>query len=644
MRRRLLLTLLAAGPAAAQGNTAARQALAAAQAQRWGEAEAAAAQADPLIAKMVRWMRLTQRGGAATAAEAVNFIEESPDWPMQDALQRRAEELLTTEADDALVLRLFALRAPRSLAGATRLTQALLAANRRADATAAARSAWGADAPADAIAEPGFLAVAGPLLRPEDHARRFDRLFFTREFEGARRVVPLLDASRQRGAALRLAYAEGGDPDPAGAARDIGATLERARNLRRRDQDAEAASAWAAGVPGQLGLGPEGQRAIWTERQLLSRRMIRLGDPRSAYQLAAQHGQTLPGEPRQEAEFLAGFIALRLLQDPRTAAPHFARLAEGSRSAITQARALYWQGLAARAAGDASTARSRFQAAVAFPVTFYGQMAMLALGEDGAAVTARIRATPTPAVSEAERRAVDGRETTRLVALLSRMGEGRRARPFLLRLEELSATNGERLLVARLATATGRPDNAVWVARRAGASGAMLLQDGWPTPFPPPAGGAEPALVFAIARQESNFDPEAVSSANARGVMQLLPATAQSVARRIGVAHNVAWLTSDPAHNLRLGAHYIDERLGRFEGALPLALAAYNAGSGRVDEWVVQYGDPRAGGRPMLDWMELIPFGETRNYVQRVIENLAVYRAIDPRSAAEPHPMSRWTP
>ncbi|MBY0338344.1 MAG: lytic transglycosylase domain-containing protein, partial [Acetobacteraceae bacterium] len=411
---------------------------------------------------------------------------------------------------------------------------------------------------------------------------------------------------------------------------------------RRRDRDSEAAEAWAAGAAAQQGLDPAAQRAIWTERQILSRKLLRLGDARAAYQLAAQHGQTVAGEPRQEAEFLAGFIALRMLNDARLARPHFDRMAEGSRSAITQARALYWQGRTAEALGDAATARARYLAAAAFPVTFYGQMSMLALGEDGAQISARIRATPMPRPTEAEARAFLGRELSRLVLALSEIGEARRARPFLLRLEDMASSQSDRLLVARLATATGRLDNAVWVARRGGVSGAMLIEDGWPTPFAAPEGGAEPAVVFAITRQESNFEPEAVSSANARGLMQLLPATAASVARRIGVPHNVNWLTTDPVHNMRLGSAYIEQRLADYGGAMPFAFAAYNAGAGRVNEWLQTYGDPRTGRPAMLDWMELIPFAETRNYVQRVIENVAVYRARDPRAASLPHPMAAW--
>ena len=231
--------------------------------------------------------------------------------------------------------------------------------------------------------------------------------------------------------------------------------------------------------------------------------------------------------------------------------PHFQRLAEGSRSAITQSRAAYWQG---RAEPNQARARAHFERAASFPVTFYGQMGALALGENGAQISARINNLAVPRPTEAEARAFMSRELPRLLLTLGELGEARRGRLFLLRLEDTAPGNAERLLVARLATALGRPDQAVWVARRAGVNGAMLVEDGWPAPFPAPENSAEPAVVFAITRQESNFEVDVVSSANARGLMQLLPATAQSVARRLNIPHQPAWLTTDPAHNIRLGA------------------------------------------------------------------------------------------
>ncbi|WP_149537854.1 lytic transglycosylase domain-containing protein [Siccirubricoccus phaeus] len=646
MRRRALLALpLAAAlprPARAQTEAmraAGRQAIALANAQRWPEAEATAAGADPLLAKYIAWLKLQSRSSGAAAAEITAFALGNPDWPAQEALGRRAEEALLLEPDDGLVAQWFAARAPRSLDGFQRLAEALARAGKPTEAAEVLRTGW-AETPGDLAAEPAYRDRAAGLLQPEQHWRRFDRLALARDFSGAARVLPLLAPERQGLAAARLAYAadrpDADQPALAGAAPgDAALTAERARWLRRRDQDAEAAACWAAlrAPPNEAAA-----RASWPERQILARKLLRLGDPRAAYAICARHGIQAAGEPRQEAEFLAGFLALRKLGEPVVAERHFALLGEDSRSAITRARSFYWQGRAALAQGQQARARQRFAAAAEFPTAFYGQLAALALGENGARLARRLAALPQPGMAPG----IEAHELAQLCRVLAELGEARRARIFLLRLEELAVEPAAKAEVVRFAHRIGRPDHAVWVARRAGAAGLMLPREGWPSPYPAPPEAPEPALVQAIARQESNFDPEAVSSSNARGLMQLLPSTAQAVARRLGLRHATAMLTANPAHNLRLGAAYLDELLLRFSGALPFAVAGYNAGPGRVDEWLGSYGDPRMDGPTMLDWMEQIPFSETRNYVQRVLENLAIYRAQSPATAGLDHPMTAW--
>ena len=650
-RRRdlLALGLLAAlpHPAAAQSGAqaqAGRQALALADAGRWAEAMAAAAGADPLIAKHIAWMRLTARTSGATAQEIVAFGLANPDWPNPDLLARRAEEALSVDPDDATAGQWFAARSARGLIGYQRAAEALTRAGRGAEAAAVLRRGW-VTAPGDAGSEGPYLDRAGSVLTAEDHWRRFDRNALLRQGAPAR-LVPLLPPRQQAIANARLAYAadqaEADSPANAAAARgDLGLTYERARWLRRRERDADAAEAWGHAAALQKDLSPEVARALWAERQILARKLIRLSQPRLAYAVASQHGQEAPGEARQEAEFLAGFVALRRLDDAAAAERHFARVRADSQSLITRARSHYWQGRAAAAQGAAARAREQYAEAANLPLAFYGQMAALALGEDGAAISARIRAAAPPAFTAQNQQDVENHELTRVVLALSALGEGRRARPYLLRLEDLAAGPPGKLLVARLAQRTGRPDNPVWVVRRAGAAGLVAREEGWPTPFPTPDEILEPALVNAVTRQESNFDPDAVSPANARGLMQLLPATAAQVARQRGMAHQVGMLTTDPAHNMRLGAHFLSDLIAR-TGSLPLAIAGYNAGPGRVNEWVGTFGDPRGEGIAMLDWMELIPFAETRNYVQRVLENQAIYRATNPALAALPHPMAAF--
>jgi soluble lytic murein transglycosylase len=645
--RRLLLPLILLAitpPAQAQpwageaARLAGRQALAAAQQNRFPEADSLAQAADPLVRKLVTWSRLQTRNAGATAGEIIGWIEANPDWPLPETMARRAEEALANEADDGLALRQFGRSPPRSLEGAQRLAEVLSRAGRAAEAQAALRAGW-RDGAADASAEARFLDRHGGVLSAEDHWRRVDRLIWENQAVAAGRALARLDGTRRGIAEARLALRADRDADASGD--DLGLAHDRARLFRRRDRDAEAAAIWAAAEPLQRGLPPEAARAIWAERQVLARKLLRLGDPASAYRLAANHGQAEPGEARQEGEFLAGFIAMRRLGDAAGAQRHFARLAEGSLSVITRARAAYWEGMALSVMRREGEARARLAGAATLPTAYYAQLASLALGETPAQLSARITGHPSPAPDAATANRFVAREMARAVIALADLGQADRARLFLLRMEDVSPDAADRWLIARLAVAIRRPDHAVWIARRAGADGVILLDDGWPAPYPAPAEGAEAAVVNAITRQESNFDLAAVSPANARGLMQLMPATATAVARKLGVPHNLGMLTTNPAHNMRLGSTYINDMLARYGGALPLAAGAYNAGPGRIDEWLATYGDPRsASGPDIREWVELIPFAETRNYVQRVIENVVVYRARNPETAGLPHPMA----
>ena len=632
-----------ASPAAAQpwaseaARAAARTALGLAGSGRHAEAAAAAAQAEPLMGKVVLWLRLQARGEAG-GAELAAWIAANPDWPLPNTLRLRAEEALAAEPDDALVLGHFARNPATILAGAQRHADALSRSGEGARAASLLRAAW-AGGFGDAAAEPGFADRNAAILTAEDRWRRFDRAFLARDLGDATRAAAWVDPSRRALADARLAVA-GERAEPVAGGDDLGILAAGARLLRRGERDAEAAALWAKAAPLQKGLPPEAAKAIWAERQVLARKLIRLNQPALAYQVAAQHGQE-EGEGKLEAEFLAGWIALRRLDQPDLAARHFSLLGDNSASIITRARAAYWQGRAAERT-DPARAKARYGEAALLGTAFYGQLGALALGEDEARLAARIRGIAPPQPTEEAARLFAGRELVAAALALADLGDHRRARMFLLRMEELSPDAADRVLIARLGNALGRPDHAVWIARRAGADGVMLLPEGWPTPYPTPSGVLEPALVNAIARQESNFDSEAVSGANARGLMQLLPATAAGVARRLGLPHQQGWLTTDPAHNLRLGSQYLADQLGRFGGNLALAAAAYNAGPARVQEWLGTYGTPGEGGMDVIDWIELIPFSETRNYVQRVVENVMVYRARDAATAGLAHPLKPW--
>ena len=296
-------------------------------------------------------------------------------------------------------------------------------------------------------------------------------------------------------------------------------------------------------------------------------------------------------------------------------------------------RAHYWL---ARAAATPALGAPEYTEAAGLPTTYYGQLAAAALGDDETALLKRIDALHDPGFDAARTLDLAGHEMARAAALLVSWGDGHGAVPFLLRLDENATDPQDHEVAARLALGFGLPEAAVAIARRLARDNLLLVDAGWPVGADiPPDAGIDPALALALIRQESSFDPDAASPAGARGLMQLMPATAAQLQRKIGLPN--AALT-DPADNIRLGTAHMQDLLRQFGGSVPLAVAAYNAGASRVREWLTNFGDPRGGGIDMVDWIELIPFTETRNYVQRVLENAAIYRAHSAGTAAQAPP------
>ncbi len=657
MRPTPVLLLLALLPTACARAAPARTPAtdAAMHAQRWPLAESlAAASADPVAATLVDYTRMLTPG-AARADEIAGFLDANPDWPNRQLMARRLSDALPTEGDDAIALRLCATRAIDTLPGQLRCANAarLPGADpaELAATTAGARRAWVAGLD-DAAQEVAFLAVWGPALTPADQQARFDRLAWTDTAGAARQALRLPPAMRPPAQArLALRTDDLGAlallaalPEPARS--DPALMLEQARSLRRQGQDGAALALWRdRGAAAERDAPDDRRPAFWSERELLARRLLHSGDPEAAYALADGAAQTAPG-PRAEAQFLAGWIALRPLHDPVRAEPHFRAVADGSQAALTRSRGLYWLARAEAAHGEAEPARRDWQAAAALPTTFYGQLAALAAGEDQAALQARLRAAHDPAWSPDQALAFAGGELARAATRLVAWNEPRRAQAFLLALDDRAPDPTSRALAARLALSLGLPQDAVAAARLAGRDGQALPDSGWPVAVAPPP-GVPPAITLGLVRQESSFDAEAASPAGARGLMQLMPATARAQAQRLGQPVSLPALTADPAYNLRLGTAFLAGLLTRYGGVLPYAAAAYNAGPGRVDEWLATNGDPAtapAADGAMLDWIELIPFAETRNYVQRVIENVVVYQARLPAAPGEVprHPLVGW--
>lgn len=617
------------------------------RAGRWAEAmEAAARLQDPLALKLVTFARLLTPN-AANTAEIAAFAADNPTWPNPALLERRRQEALARESDPA-TLTTECPRAPLTLPAAL-----LRCAEAMAGTPSFAQQAWIAADITDPVAETDFLRRFSASLTPADQLARFEALLSNTA--AATRQITRLDPSQRKRAETRLALrrkdanatSQVAALSPADQS-DPGLFLDHATYLREAGQDEAALALWrASGETAQAAaIAPDQRGKFWTERHRFARQTLRTGNAEGAYMLAAIAG-TLPNDVQLDANFLAGFIALRRLSDPVRAIPHFRALAAASPAALTQSRAWYWLGRAEAAANRDPT--QAYAKAAEWPLTYYGQFAALALGETDEKLAERIRAARDPEIPAELATQIADREGIRAAKLLISWGEPRRAGAFFARMDELAGAPAERAALARLALRLKLPDAAVMAARRMGRDGFVLAESGWPMPVSPPAATIAPAVSLALIRQESNFDIGIVSPVGARGLMQLMPATAQAVAKRLGEPTTQAALTTDAAHNMRLGTAYLQEMLDQF-AALPLAIAAYNAGPHRVKAWLSANGDPRPtlrGATPtdaapdLIDWIELIPFNETRNYVQRVLENVAIYRVR--RGDAPPELLAEWT-
>ncbi len=619
------------------------QIMPAVRASDWADATLLASQQpDRLVAKLVTYYRLLDPG-AASPTEIAAFQARNPDWPEQSLLDRRWSEALAADADDAQVRADCVQRVPITARADARCAAAF--ADQPMLAKKFARLAWinGYSSIDDAA---GFQAQFGPLLGRAANWARFERLAGAGDDQAAASLLPGLSAPHRAVGSAWLALVSG-QPD---AARAIAALSVRQQETpflfltrtRLTTTTAEQASLWntqgvgAAQRAMRVGSGGYRLRGLfWARADILVRDLLAQNDPTDAYHLAA----TIPPASvvqRASRDFLAGFVALRFLHDPARAAGWFTQLARGDKAVITRARGWYWL---AQTATGAARAADLARASV-FVDSFYGQLASLQAGETPAQLTARIRqAAIIPLTARADIMFAE-RELPQAAYELVQMGAPRRARAFLRRTGDTSASPAAWDLAAQLAVGLGQTPIAVAIARQAGVHGVMLIRLGWPIP---PAFAGASDLTLGIAREESSFDPNAMSDAGAIGLMQLLPGTAAQIARRAGLESGGAGLR-DPARNIALGKIYLTMLRQRFGNCTPLAIAAYNAGPGNVAAWLADYGDPRlpvaSGGINLVTWLEEIPFGETRNYVQRVTEAMVVYRALQGKPARDP--VRRW--
>ncbi|MGA2568657.1 MAG: lytic transglycosylase domain-containing protein [Pseudolabrys sp.] len=586
---------------------------------------------EPVARKLAEWVILRSDNTNPSFTRYAAFVNANPGWPHAALFRRRAENALWNDhVDDAAVLAFFADHKPSTAKGRYMLARALLAKGDREGAAALVRYAWRHDE-CSADAESKVIEMFGSMLTRADHKVRMEQRFYAGDAEAGMRAATRLGGDdlaigRARAAVIkRLNNAKALlDAVPPGARADPGYIFARVQWLRMNNKPEEA---------GQLILTvPQDPTALvdldqwWVERRLLVRKLLDDNDPQTAYRVARDAAPPPRGGfYRVDHYFTAGWIALRFLHDPKTAAAHFAHISEGTDSPHALARGGYWQGRAAEAMGQRAQARAFYEMAAQYSATYYGQLARARLG------LTELGLHGPPPLTPAEHRQTRNFEIVRAAEILYALDERDLLASIYAELGDSSTDVAGLTALAEVAGKHGDGRAMLLLGQGAYTRGLPLDYYAYPTvglpSYKPIAPPIDPAVAYSIARQESHFNPKIVSIAHAMGLMQVTPEAAIDTAKKFKAVYSRARLLTDPVYNMQMGAAELSNLLIGYNGSYILTFSGYNAGRGRVRQWIAAYGDPRDPNVDPVDWVERIPLSETRNYVERIMENLQVYRA-----------------
>ncbi len=598
-----------------------------------------AAMSGALGRKLLQWLRL--RDGGESPEEIAAFLVANPAWPDRALMARRLEEAYFVKGGPPQTVKaVFADAEPRTAAGLAALAAAHLALGEEERARGLAAKAWRDGVFPDAF-EAIFLEKLGDLLAPADHEARLARLLAddspaagdrkTRA-AAARRVLPRLPESDRKAAEARVAeFLKPGSGEAAAkapskeAARDWKLALRRAQKLRRGKKYDDAAKL-VLGAPSDLG-ETANLDAWWGERRALAYEMLSANKPKAAYDLVRDAGP-LSVNPAKEQTFTAGWIAFRFLNDPAAAETHFAAMRKAADGPLSRAKADYWQGRVAESKGETDKARDFYRAAARERDTFHGQLAAQKLAPGRGTIEIAPPAPPAPE----DIAKFNGSDAVQAAVAAHKAGlDPAIARVFLYHLGAAAKSEGEASMAAHLAEAMGDTQTAVRIAKSAVARGLNLLYYSYPVhPFPsytPLRAPPETAFLLGVARQESEFNTRTVSKAGAKGLLQVMTVTAKHVCGDYKIKCELNRILTDKPYNTMLASAYIADRMKEFSGSYVLGLAGYNAGPGRARQWIKAFGDPRDPAVDPIDWIERIPFQETREYVAKVLSNIQIYRA-----------------
>lgn len=585
----------------------------------------------PVSEKLVFWLGILRNPEQFTPKELISFLDSNPHWPHHEKLCKKAEEVICDKASPAEILSWFENHPPQTPEGVITYGKVLSAHKQKQKAVQVVGNGW-ENLSLTKAQEKEFLSRFRFLLQEKHHVARLEFLLRDENVEEAKRLLPQLSGNSQKIAQVRMDFL-GTHSNvlakmkalPSQLQKNEGLLYEKTKWHRKRGEFAEAQR-----ILIKAPMTAAHAQKWWKEQHYISRELIALRDFQSAYAVV-EHHKIQPGvDEFAEAEWLAGWLSLQFLDKPDTALKHFKTLASNVKGAISKSRASYWIGRVYEKKGENALAEKAYAKAAHYKTTYYGQLA-----------AAKIKQKPYPILSAAprvkkeERQRFEQNELVKAAHILKGLGSGanHELSKFLLHIAGQTKTKTERELSVQL-THTLSPQDVVWAAKKAGYSEPVLLKTAFPTYSIPKKGQEIPEhpLVMAIAYQESRFVPTAISEANAMGLLQLIATTAAHEAKRLGISHKTSKLF-DPQHNLILGSAHISRLLNNFLGSYILIAAAYNAGPTPVRRWLKDLGDPREGRVDIIDWIEMIPYYETRNYVMRVLENITNYR-----SALQPHP------
>lgn len=584
--------------------------------------------ADPAGQKLADWFMLRHSESTANFKRYAAFLAANPDWPSAALLRRRAEARLWQEKSDAAIVHKFTMDRPTSAKGKFALARVLLAEGDGDRAAPLVREAWRSDELSERSEEETFEAFRD-LLTADDHRARMDKRLGAKDYAGARRAAKRLGEDAL--AIVKACAAVTGKANkakdaledvPAEARRDLGYVLCRAQWHLQNDRIDDAAEAILAAAPDTM--AAQDTDAWWRERRLLARKLLDQGKSKTAYDVVRTAAVPAMEVYRVDHHFMCGWIALRFLDDPRAAMVHFAAIDEGSANPLALSRAHYWRGRAAEAMNATADAQLSYQAAARYPTAYYGQLARARLGLD------RIELRP-PSPGAAAADTPDADERVRAAEMLYGIGERDLVFSYA---EDFAKESTDVTALEALGELASRRNDArvmLEVGKSALARGLALDHYAFPTIGIPEhkqvAPAIETSVIYSVARTESSFDQRDKSAANAVGLMQVTPEAGRDTAKRFGLTYDWDRMVSDPVYNTQMGAAELSALMSEYRGNQIMTFAGYNAGRGRVREWVQARGDPRDAKVDPVDWVERIPLSETRNYVQRVMENVQVYRA-----------------